>query len=107
MVVDANGCRDTLVQSIAVITSLDESPGDLARIYPNPTRGSIHVMLDDGYTGPRSVELFTLQGKSVYRQSGLSGSQLEINPGECPDGIYLIRIRSGTRTVNRKVVRIH
>jgi subtilisin family serine protease/PKD repeat protein len=107
MVVDANGCRDTLVQSIAVITGLDESPGDLARIYPNPTRGSIHVILDDGYMGPRSVELLTLQGKSVYQQTGLIGSRLDINPGECPDGIYLIRIRSGTRTVNRKVVKIH
>lgn len=107
MVVDANGCRDTLVQSIAVVTALHDSPGDQARIYPNPTRGPIHVILDDGYAGPRSVELLTLQGKSVYRQSGIIGSQLEINPGECPDGIYLIRIRSGTRTVHRKVVKIH
>lgn len=107
MVVDANGCRDTLVQSIAVITGLDNAPAGQARIYPNPSRGPIHIILNDGYIGPRAVELLTLQGKSIYQQSGLTGSQLEINPGECPDGIYLIRIRSGSRTVIRKVVKIH
>lgn len=107
MVVDANGCRDTLVQNIAVVTGLDDGPGSTTRIFPNPSRGSIQVVLDDGYAGSRAVELFTLQGHSVYRQSGLNGSLLEIDLGEFPAGIYLIRIRSGTAVVNRKVVKVH
>lgn len=104
-VVDANGCRDTVVQSIAVITALGDGPGHPTRIFPNPTGGRLHVMLNDGYAGSRTLELLTLQGQAVFRQSGITGSELEINLGEFPAGIYILRVQSGASVVNRKVVK--
>lgn len=107
MVVDANGCRDTLVQTIAVITGLGDDNLGGVRIFPNPSQGKIQVTFDDGYTGTRSIQVLNLQGQIVYQQSGLTGSFLEISLDESPTGIYIARIGSGTNRVTRKVVKIH
>jgi serine protease len=106
-VVDANGCRDTLVQSIAVITALDEGNGLDPLVFPNPSRGRIQIFMEENNSGPHSVELLTLQGQSVYRQSGLTGSRVDLDLTPMTDGIYIVRVVSGTRVTNRKVVKIH
>lgn len=107
MVVDANGCRDTLVQSLDVITALNDGSGRPAKIYPNPSRGQFQVELLDGYSGYRTVELLNPHGKTVFLQSEWTGTRVDINLEGYPAGIYVVRIRSGTNVVNQKVVKTH
>lgn len=104
---DANGCRDTVTQSIAVITGLEDYPAGMLRVSPNPTNGSVQLYFDDGYLGPRSIELVTLQGGVVYRQAGVTASRVDIPLADQPVGMYIIRVGMGGRLVNRKVVKIH
>lgn len=103
----SNGCRDTLVQSIELVTAIDEVPDKTVSLFPNPSRGLVYIDLADGYTGPRSVELTTLQGRMLYQRSGITGSRLELSMHDLPDGIYLVRVETAAGVVNKKVVRIH
>lgn len=108
LVVEAsNGCRDTLVQTIAVITGLGDDPGHSLRLFPNPSRGTVNLIIEDDFTGPRTVELTTLQGHVVHQRTDVTGSRLEIPLTDLPDGIYLVRVESGGRLIIRKVVKIH
>lgn len=100
----ANGCRDNTIQSISVITALEDDGSGLLQVYPNPTSGTVHVVLEDGYTGPRNFELTTLHGQSVYRRSGVVGN-VELPLGDQPDGIYIVQVVSGNKVFHRKVVK--
>lgn len=104
---DVNGCQDTIIQSIAVITGLGDTPDGSLRVSPNPARGMIQVQLLDGTPGPRSIELTTLQGRVVYRQADVTASRVDIPLNDLSDGIYIVRVASGSRVLNRKVVKIH
>jgi PKD repeat protein len=104
---DVNGCQDTIIQSIAVITGLGDTPDGSLRVSPNPARGMIQVELLDGTPGPRSIELITLQGRVVYRQADVTASRVDIPLNDLSDGIYIVRVASGSRVLNRKVVKIH
>ncbi len=106
IVAAANGCRDTLVQSISIVTGLGETADKTVRLFPNPSRNSVFVSIEDGFIGPRSVELTSLQGRIVY-QATAAGSLLEIPMTDMPAGIYVVRVGSGQRLVTRKVVKIH
>jgi len=103
----ANGCEDTSVQTIDVITGLEDFPEGLIALYPNPSRSTVFVEVDRNLSGAYSAELLTLQGQVVFRQPGLSTSGFEISVADLPDGIYVVRITVQDRIINKKVVKIH
>lgn len=62
---------------------------DLVEIYPNPTSGSIRVDLQNG--SYYSLEIFTMDGKSVFEQNINASGQIDLNLAK---GIYMVRIGS-------------
>jgi len=103
----ANGCRDTVTQTLDVITALPHDQEGLVKVYPNPTHSAVQLDILDHFPGSRTVELMTLQGQVlVHREEGPSNS-IEFSLADQPDGIYVIRISSGDRVLSRKVVKIH
>jgi serine protease len=107
LVTASNGCQSTAVQTIDVITGLEESSARIMDVYPNPSRSSVTVDVDNTISGPLSAELITLQGQVVFRQSGITTSRFELAMGDLPDGIYVIRVAFQDKVLNRKVVKIH
>lgn len=103
----ATGCRDTVKQTLDVITGLHHSENQRLSVFPNPTQSVVYVDLRDAFTGPCTVELMTLQGRTIYKKEIMTGAPMEIGLGEQPDGIYLVRVTSGDRITSRKVVKIH
>lgn len=73
-------------------------------LYPNPTSGSIHMIL------PKSISNFTYvirnaQGQIVGNGASLNNGVVAIPLQETP-GIYFIEVQSGAYTMIRKVVRL-
>jgi len=100
MKLDSNGC---LVNDCGLFTGIEEYVPQQtlqARIYPNPTTGTLTIELPNGQGG--SMALYNLLGQSVY-QTTLAGGQttLALN---LPPGLYLYRIGSGGKAVNGKLL---
>ncbi len=71
-----------------------------AKLYPNPTTGTLTIELPGGQGG--SMALYNLLGQSVY-QATLAGGQTTLTLN-LPPGLYLYRISSGGKAVNGKLL---
>lgn len=100
----ANGCRDTLKQTLDIITGLHNVGDPGMRVFPNPASSVWYVSIAEPFPGPKTVELVTLQGRTVFRAT-TSSSRIEIPATDYPDGLYIIRVAYGDRVVNRKVLK--
>jgi PKD repeat protein len=62
-----NGCQDQDIQTIDVITSLNDETqlSESLKFYPNPTTGEIKVELVNDYTGKYEIMIFNTMGKMV------------------------------------------
>ncbi len=81
-------------------TGITETPTLQAKLYPNPTTGTLTIELPGGQGG--IMALYNLLGQSMY-QATLAGGQttLALN---LPPGLYLYRIGSGGKAVNGKLL---
>ncbi|MBL7848694.1 MAG: S8 family serine peptidase [Cyclobacteriaceae bacterium] len=103
----ANGCKDTVKQTLDVITGLEDVNDHTLEVYPNPVKSTVQISFEDGLQGSRSAELLTVQGRVLYRTETVMASRLEIPMADQPDGVYLVRIAMANRIITRKVVKIH
>jgi PKD repeat protein len=75
-------------------------------ISPNPSTGYF-TLYSSGITGQVSLEIYDSQGRAVIRDSFVSHDsdrQQIINLTGYPEGVYLVRITNGDRTLTRKIV---
>ncbi len=81
-------------------TGITETTTLQAKLYPNPTTGTLTIELPGGEGG--SIALYNLLGQNVY-QATLAGGQttLALN---LPPGLYLYRIGSGNQANNGKLL---
>jgi subtilisin family serine protease len=75
-------------------------------VFPNPAANFATVRWSDGLR-PREVQLFDLTGKRISSTTNTSGTTTELNLGELPAGVYLVRVitqdgRAGTRRLVRR-----
>jgi serine protease len=102
----ANGCRDTVKQTLDVITGLHRTAEPGLGVSPNPASSVWYVSVTERFPGLKTVELLTLQGRTVFLAT-TSSSRIEIPAADYPDGLYIIRVAYGDRVVNRKVLKVH
>ena len=74
-------------------------------IYPNPTDGEVHVVLNDFMEQPLEIAVYNQQGQMVKRLELLdTHNQTErLKLYDLQDGLYLIQIRSKTHTISKKI----
>lgn len=91
-----------------VTVGLDADNGSktgLARnIYPNPTTSFMEINLNETKAAT-SIEMYNNTGtlvKSMQIQQGFHNARMDVS--ELPAGIYLMIIRSGNKSDNRKVI---
>ena len=79
-------------------------------VYPNPSSGSVVIELGTGSDANIEIAVFNLIGAQIKNFPDIkysSGRQpYFLNLYDVPDGIYFIRIRSGTRSGTEKVIKI-
>jgi len=97
---DLNGCTSMTVitQSVYPCTGLNSiySSFPEIKIYPNPTSGNI-TLTKDG-TIPEEIEIYNCFGTLIYTIC-ISESEIEIDLGSRPSGIYFIRMRAFTKKI--------
>lgn len=82
------GINDKLVSTIAC--------------YPNPSKGVFTVTGFDQNENFK-IEVFTLNGKLLYRRENIN-SQTEVNLTNEANGVYLLKVSSNEKIVNKKIV---
>ncbi len=91
------GCQDQDIQTIDVITSLDdENPlSESLKFYPNPTNGHIKIELANEYTGKYEIMVFNTMGKMVkhyiFNKEG-EFAQGTIDLNGLSKGMYMLQI---------------
>lgn len=87
------------------LTADDE--GVLFDIFPNPfsDRATVRFTGEGGFR-PRTLELFSVDGARIRTMVIPAGiSEVEIDGGDLPKGIYYVRVTSGRESSARKAVR--
>ncbi len=73
------------------------------QLYPNPTSGWVYVDLDKNATDA-VIEVFNSSGMKIMSVKE-SGSRISIDLSNHPNGIYMIRIITGTNGVSKMVLK--
>ncbi len=74
--------------TVAANNAIDSTGDHGFRIYPNPARNKLHVMLDDPDGKPSGVRIFRMDGRVVHEV--MSGSEATIDLSGIPRGIYIL-----------------
>lgn len=91
-----NMCRVTPSLSVTNSTLSNLS------VYPNPTKGTINVMIPDN-DEKSIITLYDLQGREILKKE-TSQINTSFSIDSLQDGIYLINIKNNSGTVSKKIV---
>ena len=84
------------------VVGVDEN-GSSFVVYPNPTSGTLTLTVADAQRF--DYELHNISGQSVMRGSAV-GSEIQLDLGECPKGVYFVSIRwNGNRLIQKVIVK--
>ncbi|OFY89751.1 MAG: hypothetical protein A2236_12445 [Bacteroidetes bacterium RIFOXYA2_FULL_33_7] len=75
-------------------------------LYPNPTNGMITVRIEDKETNDVNIEIFNIQGQSIYsyKEANVSNVKTQIDLSSQAKGIYFVKILKGNKVGVQKVV---
>ncbi len=100
-VTDTNGCMDTMTFFVDNVVGLNE-PSEMAiKVFPNPTTGIVFAEASNG--GNLTVEVTDLLGKRVWFTANKTG-RIEIDLNDERNGVYLVKITSGSASTTSRVV---
>lgn len=77
--------------------------GDDISIYPNPSNGCFEIQLPS--ETPCNLELYDTNGKVVYSDRHENSKNIIVAQNSLIKGVYLLRLKTPTRTYTRKIVR--
>ncbi|MEM1323611.1 MAG: T9SS type A sorting domain-containing protein [Bacteroidota bacterium] len=99
----SNGRLDSLIFRRTVSTQDLERSG--LRIFPNPAQQQLWLELDRLPAAPLSLELFDAVGRRVLWQPELERSaRIRVDLEGLPEGIYFVRVESGSWRETRKII---
>ncbi|WP_417600689.1 FG-GAP-like repeat-containing protein [Owenweeksia hongkongensis] len=106
VVVTQGICSDTSdCFTVGQISIQEESSEEKIEIYPNPTSGKINVLVPSSLGKVQSIELYTIEGKLLYRTLSTEQPLTQINI-EAGRGVFLIKVRfQEGKEVNAKILR--
>lgn len=71
-------------------------------VYPNPTNGDIVYINTKNNVEITSIQVFDITGKLVIQEAN---STNEINVQGLQKGMYILQLKSGNQTINKKIIR--
>ena len=89
--------EDILVE--VVMTGFDGINTKGVKIYPNPNNGIFNISVNEEY----NLQILDITGKVIYSEV-LNNSENSINISDNEAGVYLIRLTSGSKTINYKIL---
>ena len=95
-----NGGRSELAQFFASNQSL---PTRTIDVFPNPFSGRLQLTLDDSIKLGEQISIYDINGRLVL-SSKVSGTQMDLDLRDQPDGVYFVQITTKDAIWNGKVV---
>jgi hypothetical protein len=74
-------------------------------VYPNPNHGVFYVWKSENDTKNYDVELFDIEGNSVFKKENQSESNLVIREQGLPTGIYFLKIKTDKESIVKKIIK--
>lgn len=92
------------IELLATTEPAEPSAGDVLSLYPNPSQGEVHVMLNQGANA--EVTVFDIMGRQLfnYHFNGLNHSSLENHLNDLVSGVYFINAVSELGSQTLKLV---
>jgi subtilisin family serine protease len=92
------------IELLATTEPAEPSAGDVLSVYPNPSQGEVHVMLNQGANA--EVTVFDITGRQLfnYHFNGLNHSSLENHLNNLVSGVYFINAVSEVGNQTLKLV---
>lgn len=91
----------------STVTGIENTLESSVRVYPNPATDVVRIEADK-VTEPVSIEILTLQGRTVYSKPVLtenSAVQTTIDVSEYPPALYVLRLITQQGVVIKKIVK--
>jgi hypothetical protein len=84
---------------------LDETGQDSQLvIYPNPFNETLQIR--SGILFDHAIlEIYNYTGQRVFSAPNISGKDLTIDQIDLPDGVYLLKILNGERTISKRIIK--
>ena len=104
--ISSNGCSsDTFTFTITILTGVKDIVDDPSiHIAPNPSTGKFGITWDDQAVGSADVEVFSVEGISVYQQAAISNTDI-IDLSAMPEGMYVMHIlKDGVRSMKQILI---
>ena len=92
------------IELLATTEPAEPSAGDVLSVYPNPSQGEVHVLLNQGANA--EVTVFDIMGRQLfnYHFNGLNHSSLENHLNDLVSGVYFINAVSELGSQTLKLV---
>ena len=96
---------NTATTSCFIATDINDVDDDIISIFPNPTNGSINIMLNQSVSKINEISIFNILGQPVYNKSINEGGEfvLKVDLSEYSEGIYILNLihNSGKKDTRR------
>ncbi len=105
-------CADTSACVNMIVTGITEDPlSNSILVYPNPAAEELNIVLNQPATGPVTIEVIDMLGQIVIMKTETtkqSGERLFVlSVGELSNGSYMLRIKSPSGDVNKRITIAH
>jgi subtilisin family serine protease/PKD repeat protein len=109
-ITSANGCTDTKTNSVVVITAVEESQSFGVTTYPNPIGSQgLNVDISNEDLSHVTISFTNAMGQLMYTQEISSQDknvQITIPSSALVDGLYIVKLNVGNKTIVRKVLKV-
>jgi|GEM_PF-3058085 len=93
----------TVIDNLPVITSIDGVTPSTIVVYPNPTSGKLNIQLSNTKDAA-DVQVSTMLG-TIVKTVTIQGNSAVVDLTELPDGLYLVKVKSGNLVETLKVTK--
>ena len=93
-----NGCDSVVTLHLTTSVGVSDHEVTMVFLAPNPTQNICRIMGLE--TDPVSVDLYDMRGKLVMKASGR-----ELDVTTLPTGLYMVKVFTGDRFINLKLVK--
>jgi len=83
------------------VNGINEKQESALEVFPNPVKHQLNFQLPNA-ASIEMAELFTIEGKLLMRTT--DGANY-LNTSNLGDGVYILRVKSGDRVYQRKIVK--
>ena len=109
IVTDANNCRDTITQVIEISNFIGVEEEDFAKslqLWPNPSSGIFHLMVEFAKPKAFEMEVTDLSGKRLVfvQENATQFVEKDIDLSGMAQGVYILRLQAGENQLFHKLI---